>query len=91
MTDVGSINDKSFNQGSWEGAQKAGAELGDEAKFIETKDPKDYQANIEQMISDGANVIVTVGFAIGEATITMRIRSSRGSPGFGVSSRASAR
>jgi len=69
VTDVGSINDKNFNQASWEGAQQGATAVGSTAKYIETKDPKDYQANIEQVIADGANVVVTVGFALGEATI----------------------
>src|SRR5439155_2860859 len=68
VTDVGSVNDKSFNQSSWEGAQDGAAKVGATAKYIETKDPKDYGANIEQLISEGDNPIVTVGFAIGQAT-----------------------
>ena len=41
VTDVGRLNDKSFNQSSWEGVQKAGSDLGDEIKSIETTDTKD--------------------------------------------------
>jgi basic membrane lipoprotein Med (substrate-binding protein (PBP1-ABC) superfamily) len=52
VTDVGSINDKSFNQSSWEGAQQGATAVGAEAKFIETKDPKDYSANIDQLQPD---------------------------------------
>lgn len=68
VTDVGKIDDKSFNQSAWEGAQKANKDLGAEIKFIETTDPKDYQKNIEQFADNGYDVIVTVGFALGEAT-----------------------
>lgn len=68
VTDVGQLNDKSFNQSSWEGVLRAQQELGVEAKAIETKDTKDYEANIGQFIDEGYNVIVTVGFALGEAT-----------------------
>jgi basic membrane protein A len=69
VTDVGRLNDKSFNQSSWEGVLQAQKELGIEAKAIETVDTKEYQQNIGQFISEGYNVIVTVGFALGEATI----------------------
>ncbi|HET9494530.1 MAG TPA: BMP family ABC transporter substrate-binding protein [Chloroflexia bacterium] len=69
VTDVGRLNDKSFNQSSWEGVLQAQQELGIEAKAIETVDTKDYQQNIGQFISEGYDVIVTVGFALGEATI----------------------
>jgi basic membrane protein A and related proteins len=68
VTDVGRLNDKSFNQSSWEGVLQAQQELGIEAKAIETVDTKDYAQNIGQFISEGYDVIVTVGFALGEAT-----------------------
>jgi basic membrane protein A len=68
VTDVGRLNDKSFNQSSWEGVQQAEKELGVEVKAIETVDTKDYDKNIQQFIDDGYDVIVTVGFALGEAT-----------------------
>ena len=69
VTDVGQLNDKSFNQSSWEGVLRAQQELGIEAKAIETKDPKDYHANMQQFIDDDYDVIVTVGFALGADTI----------------------
>ncbi|HEX2910784.1 MAG TPA: BMP family ABC transporter substrate-binding protein [Chloroflexia bacterium] len=69
VTDVGRVDDKSFNQSAWEGVQQAGKELGWEVKFIETKDTKDYAKNIKQFLDDKYDVIVTVGFLIGDATI----------------------
>ena len=71
MTDVGSVNDKSFNQSSWAGVQQAEKELGATIKFIETKDAKDYSANLDQFIKEAYDVIVTVGFALGEASIAV--------------------
>ena len=68
VTDVGKVDDKSFNQSAWEGVQRAQRELGAEVKFLETTDPKDYGKNIDQFAQDGYDVIVTVGFAIGQAT-----------------------
>ena len=68
VTDVGEVDDKSFNQASWEGVQAAQKEIGFESKYIETKDAKDYDANIQLFIDEGFDVIVTVGFALGEAT-----------------------
>ncbi len=69
VTDVGSVNDKSFNQSSWEGVKQAEKDLGSTVKFIETKDVKDYSTNLDQFIKESYDVIVTVGFAIGEATV----------------------
>ena len=60
------MDDKSFNQSAWEGVQRAQRELGAEVKFIETTDPKDYAKNIDQFAQDNYDVIVTVGFAIGQ-------------------------
>lgn len=69
VTDVGQVDDKSFNQSAWEGVQKAGADLGAQVKYIETKDAKDYGTNIELFANQGYDVIVTVGFALGQATL----------------------
>src|SRR5438093_5838461 len=69
VTDVGRLNDKSFNQSSWEGVQQAQKDLGVDAKSIETQDTKDYAKNIGQFVDEKYDVIVTVGYALGEATI----------------------
>lgn len=69
VTDVGKINDKSFNQSAWEGVQRAEAELDAVVQYIETVDAKDYDKNISTFGDAGYDVIVTVGFALGEATI----------------------
>lgn len=69
VTDVGEVDDKSFNQSAWEGVKRAEAELGAKVNFIETKDAKDYGANIALFAEDGYDIIVTVGFAMGEATL----------------------
>ncbi len=68
VTDVGRINDRSFNQSAWEGVEQAAEELGAETKYIETKDSKDYADNMQQFIDEDYDVIVTVGFALGDAT-----------------------
>jgi basic membrane protein A len=68
VTDVGKINDKSFNQSAWEGVQRAEQELGARIQYIETTDAKDYAKNIGTFGDEGYDVIVTVGFALGEAT-----------------------
>lgn len=68
VTDVGEIDDKSFNQSAWEGVQLAETELGAIVKFVETKDAKDYLANIDLFATKSYDVIVTVGFALGDAT-----------------------
>jgi basic membrane protein A len=69
VTDVGEVDDKSFNQSAWEGVARAEEELGAQVDYIETSDAKDYGANIALFADAGYDVIVTVGFALGEATL----------------------
>ena len=71
VTDVGRVNDRSFNQSAWEGVVAAAEGLGlaeDDFKYIETQDAKDYADNIQQFIDADYKVIVSVGFALGDAT-----------------------
>jgi basic membrane protein A len=68
VTDIGGVNDKSFNQSAWAGVQKAATEYGWEAKYIESKQPTDYEKNIDQFATEKYDVIVTVGFMMGDAT-----------------------
>jgi basic membrane protein A len=69
VTDVGKVNDKSFNQSAWEGVQKSKTDgVADVVQFIETADAKDYAKNITTFGDAGYDVIVTVGFGLGEAT-----------------------
>jgi basic membrane protein A len=69
VTDVGEVDDKSFNQSAWEGAQQAEKDLDAIVNYVETKDSKDYAANIALFADKNYDVIVTVGFAMGEATM----------------------
>ncbi len=68
VTDVGRVNDKSFNQSAWDGVQRAEKELGAIVQYIETTDSRDYAKNIATFGDEGYDVIVTVGFGMGEAT-----------------------
>lgn len=68
VTDVGEIDDKSFNQSSWEGVLAAEA-CGAEIDYIETQDAADYADNIAEFAENDYDIIVTVGFALGVATV----------------------
>jgi basic membrane protein A len=69
VTDVGKIDDKSFNQSTWEGVQQAQKDLGAVVQYIETTDAKDYAKNIATFADEKYDVIVTVGFNLGEASL----------------------
>lgn len=75
VTDVGKIDDKSFNQSAWEGLQQSKADkVADWVQYIETTDAKDYDKNIATFADAGYDVIVTVGFALGEATYAAAVK-----------------
>jgi basic membrane protein A len=68
VSDVGGIDDNSFNENAWAGMERAQDELGVEVTFLESRSAEDYERNINQHISDGCDMIVTVGFLLGDAT-----------------------
>jgi len=68
VTDVGTLEDKSFNEAAWLGVQDAAKEIGGTADNIVTKDPKDYAVNMKTFVDKGFGIIVTSGFALTDAT-----------------------
>ncbi len=71
VTDVGGVDDKSFNAVSWAGLQMAEAELDNvEVQVLESQQQTDYAVNINQLLEQEVDLIVTVGFLLGEDTAT---------------------
>ena len=64
---VGGVHDESFNQGAWEGAQKASQELGVDVSYLESNSDADYAPNIETAIDQESDIVVGVGFQVGDA------------------------
>ena len=77
VTDTGGVDDKWFNQTAWEGAQGAAEEHGWEATFLESQQQTDYEKNINEFIQSDCELIVTVGFLLGDATLAR----GQGQPG----------
>ena len=69
VTDIGQLEDKSFNEFSWKGVQDGAQAIGGTATNIVTKDTADYKQNIQQLVDQKYDVIVTVGFLIGTDTL----------------------
>jgi basic membrane protein A len=70
VTDVGTLDDRNFNQYSWEGALLGAATIGAaEPTAVVTSDESEYADNIQSQVDAGSDIIVTVGFAIGTATL----------------------
>lgn len=69
VTDVGTIDDKNFNQFSFEGAEKGATDIGAAAPpAIVPKDASEYASDISQFIQQKYNIIVTVGFNLAAET-----------------------
>jgi basic membrane protein A len=68
VSDTGGIDDKSFNETAWKGVTDAEAALGVEGKFLESQQQTDYEININAFVEEGCDLIVTVGFLLGDAT-----------------------
>lgn len=68
VTDVGGIDDKSFNATAWKGVQDAIRELGIEGRYLESQQQTDYAKNLQEFVGQGYDLVVTVGFLLGDAT-----------------------
>ena len=69
VTDVGGINDQSFNQFAWAGLQDLAKEDPSfEVNYLESKTDADYQTNINTFIDEGYDLIITVGYMLADAT-----------------------
>src|SRR6267378_1152251 len=70
VTDIGQLEDKSFNEYSCRGVLDGTRAIGaPDPKVIVTKDIADYKQNIQQFIDQKFDVIVTIGFLIGTETL----------------------
>src|SRR5665648_1006711 len=69
VSDAGGFDDKSFNQLSFEGAQKAAKELGASFNSVQSDSETDFQPNLQAMVGENCNTIVAVGFALSAATV----------------------
>jgi len=68
VTNSGGLEDRSFNQSSWEGLQLAEDELGVEAEALVSTGETDLAPNVQQAVDSGCQLIVTVGWELAEAT-----------------------
>ena len=68
VTDTGGVDDRSFNQTAFKGLEDAEAEFGIETQVLESQNPNDFEPNIQSLIQQDCDIIVTVGFLLGDAT-----------------------
>ena len=69
VSDAGGFDDKSFNQTSHDGLVDAKEQLGVKTNEAQSQTTADFGTNIQQMLDADCNIIVTVGFLLGDATL----------------------
>ncbi|WP_324613135.1 BMP family lipoprotein [Agromyces kandeliae] len=69
VSDAGGFDDKSFNQLGREGLESASDELGVEPTLVESAAETDYASNLQSLVDQGCNTIVTVGFLLAPAAL----------------------
>ena len=68
VSDAGGFDDKSFNETAYKGLTDAVAQLGVQKAQVQSSVAADYAKNVQQMVDQKCNIIVTVGFALAGAT-----------------------
>jgi len=69
VTDIGNVDDGTFNQFAFEGMEQAADEFDLATEVIETSSETEYTDNINTCIEEGFDTVVTVGFLITDATL----------------------
>ncbi|CAI6018047.1 Membrane lipoprotein TmpC [Paenibacillus sp. JJ-100] len=67
VTDVGGVNDKSFNQSAWEAHQATEAEAGVEVKYLQSKSDEEYIPNLNEFVKNGYDLTWGIGFQLADA------------------------
>ena len=67
VTDMGGVDDKSFNAAGWLGVTSAVKDYGIEGVYLESKQQTDYANNINAFLTQNCSIIIGVGFLLGDA------------------------
>src|SRR5919112_4868322 len=68
VTDIGGLNDRSFNESAYKGLQRAESELGIEIRAVTSKSNADYVPNLSTLARQQYDLVIAVGFLMAEAT-----------------------
>jgi basic membrane protein A len=71
VTEMSGVNDKALNALGWKGVQDAIAQLGVDGKYLESLQHSENAKNIQQMLTENMDLVVTVGFLLGVDTATV--------------------
>src|SRR5215213_5964869 len=67
VTDIGGLDDRSFNQSAYEGLKRAESDLGAEIRAVTSKSNADYVPNLTTLARQQYDLVIGVGFLMGEA------------------------
>ena len=68
VTDIGGLNDRSFNHLAFVGLQRAEKELGVKGRVLTSKSAADYVPNLTTLAQQQYDLIIPVGFLMADAT-----------------------
>ena len=68
VTDIGGLNDRSFNSSAYKGLQRAEKELGAEIRALTSSSNADYVPNLSTLARQKYDLVIAVGFLMAEAT-----------------------
>jgi basic membrane protein A len=68
VTNSGGLNDRSFNEASWAGLERAGDEFGIGAEVLVSTSEVDLEPNVQQAVGSGCELVLTVGWELAPAT-----------------------
>lgn len=71
VTDIGNVDDGTYNESAYEGMMQAAEELNLETHVVETAAADEYGGNIQDCLDEGFRVIITVGPFIAEQSLAM--------------------
>jgi basic membrane protein A len=68
VTDIGGLNDRSFNHLANQGLKNAQSQLGVEGRVLISKSNADYVPNLTTLAQQKYDLVIAVGFLMGDAT-----------------------
>ena len=69
VTDIGGIDDESFNQSAWEGMQILEKDTGVVTTYVESKDSSEYSGNIDKLLERDCSLCWCIGYASADAML----------------------
>ncbi|HEX5782605.1 MAG TPA: BMP family ABC transporter substrate-binding protein [Solirubrobacteraceae bacterium] len=71
VTDIGGLNDRSFNQLANEGLERAKSELGIEGRAVTSESDADYVPNLSRLAQEQYDLVIGVGFLMADSINTV--------------------